>query len=209
MEALHVDCVQPFDLDANTACNILDDAQYRLLLRIASSGILGTLWSAPPCKEFSRLKLRKPGPKALRAPEFMDVVPDNSPAEQAKVDESAEIHKRSRQIIRAARQASAHTGMEQPPSSMAWLQPDNVTLLQEHCAHCAHVAACHHGLDLYKSWALCASFPSIASLACACTHPPGMHKPIANVRVNNTYLSSHRRVPLLLGKAARCPDGAF
>ena len=127
MEALHVDCMQPFDLDADTACNI-DDAQYRLLLRIASSGILGALWSAPPCKEFSRLKLRKPGPKALRTPEFMDGVPDNSPAEQAKVDESTEIHKRSRQIIRTARQASIHTGMEQPPSSMAWLQPDNVTL---------------------------------------------------------------------------------
>ena len=190
MEALHVDCMQPFDLDADTACNILDDAQYRLLLRIASSGILGALWSAPPCKEFSRLKLRKPGPKALRTPEFMDGVPDNSPAEQAKVDESTEIHKRSRQIIRTARQASTHTGMEQPPSSMAWLQPDNVTLLQERCAHCAHVAACHHGLNLYKSWALCASFPSIASLACTCTHPPRMHKPIANVRVNNTYLSS-------------------
>ena len=73
---------------------------------------------------------------------------------------------------------------------MAWLQPDNVTLLQEQCAHCAHVAACHHGLDLYKSWALCASFPSISSLACTCTHPPGMHRPVADVRVNNVYLSA-------------------
>ena len=73
---------------------------------------------------------------------------------------------------------------------MAWPQPDNVTLLQEQCAHCAHVAACHHGLDLCKSWALCASFPSISSLACACTRPPGMHRPIANVRVNNVYLSA-------------------
>ena len=73
---------------------------------------------------------------------------------------------------------------------MAWLQPDNVTLLQELCAHCAHVAACCHGIDLYKSWALCASFPSISLLACTCTHSPGMHRPIANVRINNVYLSS-------------------
>ena len=40
-------------------------------------------------------------------------------------------------------------------------------------------------MDLYKSWALCASFPSISSLACTCTRPPGMHRPI-----NNVYLSS-------------------
>ena len=190
MEALHADCMQPFDLDANAAFDIVDNAQYRLLLRAASSGILGALWSAPPCKEFSRLKLRKPGPKALRAPEFMDGVPGNSPAEQTRVDQSTEIHKRSRQVIRAARQSGSHTGLEQPPSSMPWLQPDNVTLLQEQCAHCAHVAACHHGLDLCKSWALCASFPSISSLACTCTHPPGMHRPIANVKVNDVYLSA-------------------
>ena len=143
------------------------------------------------CKEFSRLKLRKPGPKALRTPEYMDGVPGNSPAEQAKVDASTEIHKRSRQVLRTARQSGSHTGFEQPPSSMAWLQHDNITLLQELCAHCAHVSACQHGLDIYKSWAFCASFPSVASLACTCTHPPGQHQSIANVKVSGSYLSAH------------------
>ena len=67
---------------ADAAFDSLDNAHFcRLLLRTASSGLLGALWSAPPCKEFSRLKLRRPGPKALRTPEHMDGVPDNSPAE--------------------------------------------------------------------------------------------------------------------------------
>ena len=191
MQALNADCFAPFDLDMDSTCNILDDAQYRLLLRIASSGLVGVVWSAPPCKEFSRLKLRQPGPKALRTPEHMDGVPSNSPAEQAKVDASTEIHKRSRQVLRIARQSGSHTGFEQPPSSMAWLQHDNITLLQELCAHCAHVAACQHGLDIYKSWAFCASFPSVAALACTCTHPPGQHQSIANVKVSGSYLSAH------------------
>ena len=46
-----------------------------------------------------RLKLRRPGPKALRSPEHMDGVPGLSPAEQAKVDASAEIHRRSREML--------------------------------------------------------------------------------------------------------------
>ena len=45
-------------------------------------------------------------------------------------------------------------------------------------------------MDIYKSWAFCASFPSIAALACTCAHPPGSHRPIANVRVNDVYLST-------------------
>ena len=81
MRALNVDCFAPFDLDKDSTCNILDDTQYRLLLRIASSGLAGVLWSAPPCKEFTRLKLRKPGPKALRTPEHMDGV---SPGQQSR-----------------------------------------------------------------------------------------------------------------------------
>ena len=81
---------------------------------------------------------------------------------------------------------NSHTGMERPPSSMAWLQADNITLLRELCAHCTYVAACQHNLDVYKSWAFCASFPSIASPACTCNQAPGVHQSIANAKVGNT-----------------------
>ena len=63
------DCFVPFDLDHNAQHNILDDGMFHLLLRICWSGIVGAIWAAPPCKEFSRLKLRRPGPKALRTPD--------------------------------------------------------------------------------------------------------------------------------------------
>ena len=209
MEELHADCLQPFDLDAESTFNILDGDQYRLLLRAASSGILGALWAAPPCKEFTRLKLRKPGPKALRTPEYMDGVPGNTPDEQAKVEASTELHKRSRQVIRTARQSGSHTGFEQPPSSMAWLQPDNVTLLQELCAHCAHVAACHHDMDVYKSWAFCASFHLLAPAGgapvdCQCQSRRCVPQ-LAHCRVPSMLASlmapfcsslGHKRVPL-------------
>ena len=80
--------------------------------------------------------------------------------------------------------------MEQPPSSMAWHQSDNITLLREISAHCAHVAACQHGMDVYKSWAFCASFSAISALACTCTHTPGVRKTLAGLKHNGQYVSS-------------------
>ena len=131
--------------------DILNDSHYRLLLRVPCSGLVGAGWSAPPCKEYSRLKLREPGPKALRTPEFMQGVPGLSDEELLRVSQSAEIHVRGRRVIRCIREAAGEAGLEQPPSSMAWLEDDNITLLRELCAHCAHVAACEHGMDYYTS----------------------------------------------------------
>ncbi|CAE7250633.1 unnamed protein product, partial [Symbiodinium pilosum] len=144
MERLGCDCFHPFDIAFAPGLDILDDSRYRLLLRVACSGIVGAGWSAPPRKAYSRLKLRKPGPKALRTPEFMQGVPGLSEDELLRVSQSAEVHARSRRVTSCIREA----GLEQPPSSMAWLEEDNVTLLRELCAHCSHVAACEHGVLL-------------------------------------------------------------
>ena len=85
---------EAFDLDANPQHNILDDAWFELLLRICWSGSVSLLTLAPPCKEYSRLKLRPGGPKALRTPSCMLGVPNLSPAELSRVRDSREIHRR-------------------------------------------------------------------------------------------------------------------
>ena len=73
------------------------------------------------------MKLRPGGPKALRTPEHMDGVPGLSEEEQSRVDRSKAIHDRGRQILRAAFSTAAQGGLAQPPSSMAWLEEDNMT----------------------------------------------------------------------------------
>ena len=166
-----LDCFGPFDFALHETHDVLDDRVLHLLLRLAHSGLVGVVWSAPPCKEFSRLKLRRPGPKA-RTPEYMDGIPGLSKEEQARVDASAAIHSRSCEVLRGVVSATGQAGLEQPPSAMSWLQPDNVAMLREWSAHCSYVAACAHGLDIYKSWAMCATFESIAQLASTCQRPP-------------------------------------
>ena len=66
--SLGLDCFEPFDLDGDTARDILDDVVFEALLRLCWSGIVALIMLAPPCKEYSRLKLRPSGPKALRTP---------------------------------------------------------------------------------------------------------------------------------------------
>ena len=170
----------PFDMVRDPAMNILNPVAYRLLLRLAWTGIIAFLLSAPPSGEFSRLKLHKPGPKPLRTPEHMDGVPGLAPDEQRKVYESTEIHRRSRALLRAVHNMGGDILFEQPPSSMAWLQPDNIHLCQEIAATCAYVSACMHGLDVCKSWAFCGSSPRTAKLAATCNHNAGSHANLSN-----------------------------
>ena len=59
---------EAFDLEANSEHDLLDDACLELLMRISWSGIVSLITLAPPCKEYSRLKLRPGGrgPYALQ-----------------------------------------------------------------------------------------------------------------------------------------------
>ena len=148
MESMRSDCLQPFDIASDPPFDILDDSSFQT--RLTRRG----QWDTRRClvcaalQRIQRAQAAQAGAQSpIRTPQHMDGVPSNSPAEQAKVDASTEIHSRSRQVLRAAREAGSQTGMEQPPSSPAWRQEDNITFLREVAAHCAHVAACQHGMD--------------------------------------------------------------
>ena len=57
-------------------------------------------------------------------------------------------------------------------------------------------------MDFYKSWALCATFPGIATLDGTCSRPPGSHRLIAGVKNNGQYLSaSTAQYPASLAEA--------
>ena len=114
MHQIGGDYLAPFDFALHSTHDILDDRVMHLLQKLCFSGTVGVAWSAPPCKEFSRLKLKQPGPKALRTPQHMDGVPGLSPAEQARVDASTEIHRRSRTLLRAVFRVACH---DQPKQS--------------------------------------------------------------------------------------------
>ena len=56
-----LDRYEPFDIVSNAAHDILLDATFESLLRLSWSGAIGLIVCAPPCKEYSRLKMRPGG----------------------------------------------------------------------------------------------------------------------------------------------------
>ena len=136
-----LDRFEPFDIMINPEHDILNDEVFHSLLKICWSGIVGLITLAPPCKEYSRLKLRPGGPPALRTPEHMQGVPWNTKHQQQQVNESKAIHARGRALFQAVARRGGIAIHEQPPSSMAWLEPENFAMLQEVHGHITWVAA--------------------------------------------------------------------
>ena len=142
--SLGLDCFEPFDLDGDAAHNILDDSVFKALLRLCWSGIVALIMLAPPCKEYSRLKLCPGGPKALRTPQHM---------EHNKLLDSKTIHHRGRALFRAVVSKGGVGVWEQPPSAMSWLEEANFQMLRDHQCALVWVDACTHDKAFAKSWA--------------------------------------------------------
>ena len=118
-----LDRYEPLDIISNSAHDILIDSTFESLLRLCWSGAIG-LVCAPPCKEYSRLKMRPGGPPALRTPNYMDGVPGLSPAQLQKVRDNREIHRRGRALLHAVMCRGGVGSWSSPlVASPGWKQP--------------------------------------------------------------------------------------
>ena len=185
-----LDRYEPLDIISNPAHDILIDSAFESLLRLCWSGAIGLIVCAPPCKEYSRLKMRPGGPPALRTPDYMDGVPGLSHAQLQKVRDSREIHRRGRALLHAVMCKGGVGVLEQPPTSLAWLETANFELFQEFQGHLAWVDACRHGKDWAKSWCFASNSAKIGRLAALCNHNIA-HQSIAGVKdASGEYLST-------------------
>ena len=183
MSALGLARLEP--LDKLHGCHfdlLLDDRQYRELCALASSGAVGAASAAPPCAPFSRARLRPGGPAPVRTPEHPTGIPSPSQAQQRELSESAELHSRARHFLALV---AAHGGLiilENPASSLLWLDPSVRAWLSVHAPFCTHIAACQFGLALPKAWAFWSNFDLLSGLGCRCPHPPRFHPSFAGKR---------------------------
>ena len=119
----HGHSVLSFDVLLDSSMDILSDAAYEDLLRVASSGQVGYGAASPSCCEYSRLKLRNDdGPKALRSPEHLSGLPNLTPWELQRVQESFMMLSRCVEVLTLVFQAGGHVHLEQPLNAMSWLE---------------------------------------------------------------------------------------
>ena len=66
-KAMNIDHFSPFDIEFNATCDILNDDLFENLLKLVHSGLIGAVWSAPPCRFYSTLRKNDGGPPPLRS----------------------------------------------------------------------------------------------------------------------------------------------
>ena len=69
--------------------------------------------------------------------------------------------------------------LENPTSSLVWLDPACVSWRRLWIRRAANVAACLHGLDMDKCWPFVSNHPGIASFASLCPHLKGFRAALA------------------------------
>ncbi|CAL1165786.1 unnamed protein product [Cladocopium goreaui] len=121
--------------------------------------------ASPSCCEYSRLKLRDDdGPKALRSPEHLSGLPNLTPWELQRVQESFMMLSRCVEVLTLVFQAGGHVHLEQPLNAMSWLEKVVRQFLQLIGASCINVAACAYEMDVYKAWMFASSFTGLRPL---------------------------------------------
>ena len=162
--------------------DLLDNAVFEPLLRLCFSGAVSLAHASPPCKEYSRCKLRQPGPKPLRSPEHLPGLPGLSAVEFQRLQESSTLMSRGVELLHATFKAGGHFSLENPANSMLWLEEPVRLLLQKASADVLVLAACQYDWDISKRWAFATTFRDMQQLAKDCPHTEGSHAPVAGVR---------------------------
>ena len=138
--------------------------------------------AAPPCASFSRARLRPGGPLPVRTVRHPTGVPAPALAQSSELSVSSSLHSRARHFLSLV---GAHGGLillENPASSLLWLDPSVRAWLLVHAPFCTHIAACQFGMPLPKAWAFWCNHDVLSSLGCSCPHPPGFHPSLAGKR---------------------------
>eukprot|EP00435_Cladocopium_sp_Y103_P026209 s1025_g6.t1 len=199
--ALNIDVFEPVDIIHGH--DILDDDKFHSLLPLAESGLIGAALAAPYCCKHSRATLRRPGPRPVRPPQFLDGLPANSVEQQLAVQESSIVHDRVRLVLSAVGRSNGLVILENPASSMTWLDDLMSDWVHTIAPFAAHASACAFDTDWAKAWCFVANKPQIVGVAKSCTHGPQAHESVVGVRLPDGTIKSRltAEYPKLLAAA--------
>ena len=170
--------------------DLLDDAVFDRVMRIAGSGKVPLAHASPECTEYTRLKLQAPGPKPIRTPEHMQDLPGFSEDEKQRHRASRNLFGRCVAILEAVYAAGGHIVLEHPVNSLAWLEPEAVALMKRVQADLNVIPACKYGMNIYKRWLFVSSYRELRALSGCCKHGKDAHMDIRGKReASGSYLS--------------------
>ena len=166
----------PIDSLISQTQDLLCDACFEDLLRLAFSGAVALGHASPPSCEYTG------GRPRCRSSEHIRGFPDNTPELQLKADTSRAILLRCVQILRAVFVTGGHVTFEQPRNSLAWQEDFVPPFLQEVEADLVVIAGCKFGMQAYKHWLFASTVRPLQQLQGECPHERDAHPSLGNVR---------------------------
>ena len=187
---LHADAIEPVDIIFGQHCDLLDDKVFQNVVHLASSGMVGAAIAAPYCSKHSMATLKPNGPKPVRTPTALDGLPTNTALQDLQVQESAAVHDRARYILSIVASKGGLIVLENPLTSMTWLDEEMSAWVRSTAPYLAAAAACRYGADWRKYWLFCSNRPDILQLGLECDHAPDAHLNFAGLRLpDGTFFS--------------------
>ena len=177
--------LEPIDVLVGPAHDLLNDSTFWNLQRLCSSGLVGAAAAAPPCSAFSRARLRPGGPPPVRTLKHPMGIPNPTASQATELEVSSLLHARTRFLLHLVSCRGGLVWIENPSSSLLWLDPEVVAWCRLTAPYAATVAACQVGLTLHKSWSFFCNDPGIAALASVCPHPLGSHPSVSGKRASD------------------------
>ena len=188
IHSLGVKVLKPFDILLDPQLNILDDQCYFSILRLVASREVGTVVAAPPCTEYSLLKLKQPGPLPCRLPDRLEEPLYNTADCHRRFYESREILHRTSVVLHIQHIHGGYSGLEQPLHAMSWNEPFILEARQDFLTESAIFSHCMV-LDepenaLNKHWLFVTNINNFhqAELQCTCDI---QHASFAGIKTNN------------------------
>ena len=136
-----------FEILLHSEDDLLNDSTYEELLRLSSGGIVAYGCGSPSCIEYTRLKLRPNGPRAIRAPEHLNGIPNLSQSEQRRIHSSFTMPCRTVMILTSVHVSGGHVHLEQPQNAMSWLEAVVQSYLRHIAPFCVILAARGYGAN--------------------------------------------------------------
>ena len=187
---LHGDTVEPVDLIFGPHCDLLDDRVFQNVIHLAASGLIGAALAAPYCSKHSLATLKPNGPKPVRTPSALDGLPTNTALQDLQVQESTAVHDRARYILSLVASKGGIVVLENPLTSMTWLDDEMSAWVLASAPYLGAAAACRFGTHWRKYWLFCSNRPDILSVGLGCNHGPDAHLNFAGLRLpDGTFFS--------------------
>ena len=181
-----------FDILVHKEDNLLNDESYEALLRLSCSRQVRYGCGSPSCCEYSRLKLKPGGPKALRTLEYMDGVPGLTFEEKTRVQESTITLTRTIICLRLIYLAGGHCHLEQPTNAMSWMEPETQDFVAQVGIFCIVMAACAYDQSWDKSWMFSSSLEDLTQMGVICKHPRGTHESVIGTKAPDGSFNSRK-----------------